>query len=106
MDAFENSRIYKEKTKAFHDKHILKREFKAGDQILLYNSRLKFFPGKLKSRWYGPFQIKKVRPYGAVVLMDKNGKEFIVNGQRIKLYMANTPKEDETSTPLSDAPLA
>ncbi|KAL0702271.1 hypothetical protein Bca4012_058393 [Brassica carinata] len=106
MDAFENSRIYKEKTKAFHDRHILKREFKAGDQVLLYNSRLKLFPGKLKSRWYGPFQIKEVRPYGAIVLMDKNGKEFIVNGHRIKLYMANTPKEDGTSTPLSDAPLA
>ncbi|KAL0696209.1 hypothetical protein Bca4012_063389 [Brassica carinata] len=106
MDAYESSRIYKERTKAFHDKNILRREFKAGYQVLLYNSKLKLFPGKLKSRWYGPFQIKEVRTYGAVVLMDKNGKEFVVNGQRIKLYMANSPKEDGTSTPLSDASLA
>ncbi|KAL0730269.1 hypothetical protein Bca4012_026362 [Brassica carinata] len=106
MDAFENSRIYKEKTKAFHDRHILKREFKAGDQVLLYNSRLKFFPGKLRSRWSGPFVIKEVRPYGAIVLWDKQGNDFTVNGQRLKEYMATIPKEDGTSTPLSDAPLA
>ena len=106
MDAFENSRIYKEKTKAFHDRHILKREFKAGDQVLLYNSRLKLFPGKLKSRWSGPFVIKEVRPYGAIVLWNKDGGDFTVNGQRLKEYMATVPKEDGTSTPLSDAPLA
>ncbi|KAL0702317.1 hypothetical protein Bca4012_058439 [Brassica carinata] len=106
MDAFENSRIYKEKTKAFHDRHILKREFKAGDQVLLYNSRLKLFPGKLKSRWSGSFVIKEVRPYGAIVLWNKDGGDFTVNGQRLKEYMATIPKEDGTSTPLSDAPLA
>ena len=102
MDAFQNSRIYKEKTKAFHDKHILKREFKAGDQVLLYNSRLKLFPGKFKSRWSGPFEVKEVKPYGAIVLWDKQGNDFTVNGQRVKQYMATTPKENGTSTPLSD----
>ncbi|XP_056859558.1 uncharacterized protein LOC130508222 [Raphanus sativus] len=102
MDAFENSRIYKERTKAFHDKNILKRELRADDQILLYNSRLKLFPGKLKSRWSGPFKIKEVKPYGAVVLWDKNGGEFTVNGQRVKLYLGTTPKEDGFSIPLSE----
>ncbi|KAL0702240.1 hypothetical protein Bca4012_058362 [Brassica carinata] len=106
MDAFENSGIYKEKTKAFHDRHILKREFKAGDQVLLYNSRLRLFPGKLKSRCSGPFVIKEVRPYGAIVLWNKDGGDFTVNGQRLKEYMATVPKEDGTSTPLSDAPFA
>jgi len=102
MDAFENSRIYKEKTKAFHDKNILKREFKEGDQVLLYNSRLKLFPGKLKSRWSGPFKVKEVRPYGAIVLWSTDGRDFTVNGQRVKLYMATAPEEDGVSTPLSD----
>uniref|UniRef100_A0A0D3BJ23 Uncharacterized protein n=1 Tax=Brassica oleracea var. oleracea TaxID=109376 RepID=A0A0D3BJ23_BRAOL len=74
MDAFENSRIYKEKTKAFHDKNILKREFKERDQVLLYNSTLKLFPGKLKSRWSGPFKVKEVRPSGAIVLWSTDGK--------------------------------
>ena len=102
LDAFENSRIYKEKTKAFHDKKILKREFNIGDQVLLFNSRLKLFPGKLKSRWSGPFKIKEVRTYGAIVLWNKTGEEFAVNGQRVKLYMAATPEKEGTSVPLSD----
>lgn len=102
LDAFENSRIYKEKTKAFHDKKILKREFNIGDQVLLFNSRLKLFPGKLKSRWSGPFKIKEVRPYGAIVLWNKTGGDFTVNGQRVKLYMAATPEKEGTSVPLTD----
>ncbi|CAA7019730.1 unnamed protein product [Microthlaspi erraticum] len=63
--AYDSSKIYKERTKAYHDKKILKRNFSQGDQVLLFNSRLKLFPGKLKSRWSGPFVIKEVRPYGA-----------------------------------------
>nr|GMD63579.1 protein NYNRIN-like [Ipomoea batatas] len=51
MDAYENAKIYKERTKYFHDKRILRRSFEPGDQVLLYNSRLKLFLGKLKSRW-------------------------------------------------------
>ncbi|KAL0854296.1 hypothetical protein Bca101_059448 [Brassica carinata] len=102
MDAFENSRIYKEKTKAFHDKHILKREFKAGHQVLLYKSKLKLFPGKLKSKWSGPFKVKEVKPYGAIVLWSSDEKDFTINGQRDKQYMANTPKENGTSASLSD----
>nr|GMD47341.1 uncharacterized protein LOC109167851 [Ipomoea batatas] len=44
MDAYENAKIYKERTKYFHDKRILRRSFEPGDQVLLYNSRLKLFP--------------------------------------------------------------
>ncbi|WZZ51926.1 hypothetical protein YC2023_052033 [Brassica napus] len=102
MDAFENSRIYKEKTKSFHDKNILKREFKEGDQVLLYNSRLKLFPGKLKSKWSDPFKVKEVKPYGAIVLWSTDGRDFTVNGQKVKLYMVDAPEEDGVSTPLTD----
>ena len=49
-EAYENGRIYKEKTKAWHDKHIAMKEFEAGQHVLLFNSHLKLFPGKLKSR--------------------------------------------------------
>ena len=48
-EAYENARIYKEKTKAWHDKHITRKEFEAGQRVLLFNSRLKLFSGKLKS---------------------------------------------------------
>ena len=50
-DAYENAKIYKEWTKKWHDKQILKREFAPGQQVLLFNSRLKLFLGKLRSRW-------------------------------------------------------
>jgi len=49
-DAYESSKIYKEKMKTWHDKHIHRREFQVGDLVLLFNSRLKLFPGKLRSR--------------------------------------------------------
>ena len=63
--------------------------------MLLYNSRLKLFPGKLKSKWSGPFVVKGVSPYGAVELTTPKGdRSFKVNGQRVKPYMGgDLPKE-------------
>nr|GFC15071.1 reverse transcriptase domain-containing protein [Tanacetum cinerariifolium] len=61
---YENSLIYKERTKKPHDSKIKKRIFNVGDQVLLFNSRLKIFSGKLKTRWSGPFTITEVYPYG------------------------------------------
>ncbi|GJT51919.1 reverse transcriptase domain-containing protein [Tanacetum coccineum] len=55
--AYENSLIYKERTKKLHDSKIKNRIFNIGDQVLLFNSRLKIFSGKLKTRWSGPFTI-------------------------------------------------
>nr|GEZ62448.1 reverse transcriptase domain-containing protein [Tanacetum cinerariifolium] len=62
--AYENSLIYKEQTKKLHDAKIKNRIFNVGDQVLLFNSRLKIFSGKLKSRWSGPFTIAEIYPYG------------------------------------------
>lgn len=84
-DAYESAKLYKEKTKAWHDKHILRKDFRVGEEVLLFNSRLKLFPGKLKSRWSGPFTISKVFSSGAVELDDGKLK-FVVNGQRVKKY--------------------
>nr|GEX75088.1 reverse transcriptase domain-containing protein [Tanacetum cinerariifolium] len=80
--AYENSLIYKEKTKRIHDSKIKNRVFNVGDQVLLLNSRLKIFSGKLKTRWSGPFTIAKVFPYGTVELSQANGPNFKVNGHR------------------------
>ncbi|GKC04026.1 reverse transcriptase domain-containing protein, partial [Tanacetum coccineum] len=55
--AYENSLIYKERTKKLHDSKIKNRIFNVGDQVLLFNSWLKIFFGKLKTRWSGPFTI-------------------------------------------------
>ena len=45
QNAYDSSRIYKEKTKAWHDKNLVHNAFKLGQQVLLFNSRLKLFPG-------------------------------------------------------------
>nr|GEW93193.1 reverse transcriptase domain-containing protein [Tanacetum cinerariifolium] len=66
--AYENSLIYNEKTKRIHDSKIKNRVFNVGDRVLLFNSRLKIFSGKLKTRWSGPFTIAKVFSYGTIEL--------------------------------------
>ncbi|GJS33683.1 reverse transcriptase domain-containing protein, partial [Tanacetum coccineum] len=77
--AYENSLIYKEKTKKLHDSKIKNRIFNVGDQVLLFQSRLKIFSGKLKSRWSGPFTITEVYPYGTAKLSHADGSNFKVN---------------------------
>nr|GEV76998.1 reverse transcriptase domain-containing protein [Tanacetum cinerariifolium] len=84
--AYENSLIYKEKMKKNHDSKIKNHIFNVGDRVLLFNSRLKIFLGKLKTRWSGPFTITKVFPYGTVELSQPDGPNFKVNGHRVKHY--------------------
>ncbi|GJU49295.1 reverse transcriptase domain-containing protein [Tanacetum coccineum] len=76
--AYEKSLIYKEKTKRIHDSKIKNRFFNVGDQVLLFNSRLKMFSGKLKSRWSGPFTTAHVFPYGTVELSQNSRPNFKV----------------------------
>ncbi|GJV32473.1 reverse transcriptase domain-containing protein [Tanacetum coccineum] len=76
--AYENSLIYKEKTKRIHDSKIKNRVFNVGDRVLLFNSRLKIFSGKLKTRWSGPFTVTQVFPYGTVELSQNSGPNFKV----------------------------
>ena len=96
--SYENARLYKKRNKQWHDKQIQQRELIPGHQVLLYNSQLKLFPEKLKSRWSGPFKLIKVYPHGVVDLQDeKIGKQFKVNGLRVKHYIGasmNNPRDD------------
>nr|GEV31655.1 reverse transcriptase domain-containing protein [Tanacetum cinerariifolium] len=84
--AYENSLIYKEKTKRIHDSKNKNRVFNIDDRVIFFNSRLKIFSGKLKSHWSGPFTISQVFPYGAVELSQPDGPNFKVNGHRLKHY--------------------
>ncbi|XP_078433682.1 uncharacterized protein LOC144704977 [Wolffia australiana] len=87
-EAYMNSRIYKEKMKNFHDKMISNKQLFVGQKVWLYNSRLKLFPGKLKSRWDGPYVIETLFDNGAVLIVDpKTGETSKVNGQRLKPYV-------------------
>nr|GFB28734.1 uncharacterized protein [Tanacetum cinerariifolium] len=89
--AYENSLIYKERTKKLHDDKIKNRIFNVGDQVLLFNSRLKIFSGKLKSRWSGPFTISEIYPYGTAKLIHPDGCNFKVNCHRLKHYHRGDP---------------
>nr|GEW75960.1 hypothetical protein [Tanacetum cinerariifolium] len=84
--AYENSLICKEKMKRIHDSKIKNHIFNIGGRVLLFNSRLKIFSGKLKTHWSGPFTIAKVFPYGTVELSQANGPNFKVNGHHVKHY--------------------
>nr|GFA79246.1 reverse transcriptase domain-containing protein [Tanacetum cinerariifolium] len=89
--AYENSFIYKERTKKLQDDKIKNRIFNVGDQALLFNSRLKIFSGKLKSRWSGPFTISEIYPYGTAKLIHPDGCNFKVNCHRLKHYHGGDP---------------
>ncbi|CAM8957122.1 unnamed protein product [Rhodiola kirilowii] len=73
LDSDESSKIYKEKTRRWHDKPILKKEFSVGDKVLLFNSKYKLFPRKFKSRWFGPYRIHKGFDDGHLELVDNQG---------------------------------
>ena len=82
----------KKRLKDGNDKRIQKREFKVGEYILLYNSRFRFFAGKLLSKWEGPYVIEEVYQYGAIKINNSVGTNpKVVNGQRIKHYISGTP---------------
>ena len=101
--SYENARLYKERTKQWHDKQIYPKNFEVGQQVLLFNSRLRLFPGKLKSRWSGPFRIAQIFPFGAVELEEEtSGRKFRVNGQRIKHYFGGEVDRHQEALPLQD----
>ena len=94
-EAYDNARIYKDKTNKWHDQRILRKEFRARDQVLLFNSRLRLFPGKLKSKWSGPYTVVSSTTFGAVTLRTDAGEEFKVNGQRLKNYLSREKEKEE-----------
>ena len=87
-EAYNNSLIYKDKMKKFHDKHHNRKTFAPGQKVWLYNSRLKLFPGKLKSKWDGPMVVIESYDNGVVLIdNEKNKTQFKVNGQRLKPFI-------------------
>nr|XP_016472626.1 PREDICTED: uncharacterized protein LOC107794630 [Nicotiana tabacum] len=83
--AYTSSSLYKEKMKYLHEKYIWNKELKEGD--LVFNSRLRMFPRKLKSKWSGPFEVVSVKLFGALDLKNKNNEVFRVNGDWLKHYL-------------------
>ncbi|RVW82868.1 Pol polyprotein [Vitis vinifera] len=95
-NAYINSKVAKQRMKKWHDQLISNKEFQEGQRVLLYDTRLHIFPGKLKSRWIGPFIIHRVYSNGVVELLNSNGKDsFKVNGYRLKPFMEPFKPEKE-----------
>ncbi|XP_072076516.1 uncharacterized protein [Arachis hypogaea] len=87
---YKNAKLYKEKTKVQHDKRIATRTFEPGQKVLLFNSKLNNFPGKVKSWWLGPFVVTRVSSYDHVELQEENSdRRLTVNGQRLKHYLGS-----------------
>ena len=79
--------FYKEKTNTFHDRMILINEFSVGQKVLLFHSKLKLFPGKLRSYWVGHFIVTNVFHHGAVEIRSlTSDKIFNVNGHCLKHF--------------------
>ncbi|XP_024195920.1 uncharacterized protein LOC112199096 [Rosa chinensis] len=99
-DGYESSRIYKDKAKAFHDQMIKRKTFVVGQKVL-FESHLRLFPGKLRSRWIGPFVITDVFPHGVVEIKSvRIEKVFKVNGHRLKPYYESFVEHDLEEVPL------
>ena len=72
------------------------KNFNEGDQVLLYDSKLHLFTGKLKSRWTGPFIVQRAYTNGSVDLLNPNDNKVIkVNGQRVKAYVVQQIVREE-----------
>ncbi|XP_076950377.1 uncharacterized protein LOC143623327 [Bidens hawaiensis] len=92
---YTHSDCYKQQVKELQDRKLeCIEQLKCGDMVLWHNSQLRLFPGKLRSRWSGPFIITKVFPDGTVEIKDKGGT-FMVNGDGLMHYTSE-PMTDQT----------
>ena len=95
-DAYINSKKAKEKLKRWHDQLVSRKDFQKGQRVLLYDSKLHIFPGKLKSRWLGPFTIHQVYSNEVVELLNANSnRTFKVNGHRLKPFLEHFSQDKE-----------
>ena len=95
-DAYLNSQIAKEISKKWHDQMITGKNFNKGDQVLIYDSKLHLFSGKLKLRWTGPFIVQQAHPNGSVDLLNPDDNRVIkVHGHRVKPYVVQQIVREE-----------
>jgi len=75
--------------------------------VLLYDNRHERFPGKLHTRWMGPYRVTEVFENGSLQLEDLQGNwlETRVNGSRVKRYQPEVSTEEEGGTPSEEEPI-
>jgi hypothetical protein len=90
--AYYSAKLYKKRTKRWHDKRIKIKQFKPGGKILLFNSCVHLFGhGKLRSKWEGPYLVLHAADHSAVTLQCNNGDTFKANHQRLELFLEPNP---------------
>jgi hypothetical protein len=95
-EAYISTRHYKERMKLFHDKKIVRKTFEPNKTVLLYDSKLHTFSGKLRTRWDGPYIVKEVFDYRALVIEDpRDGRILKVNDQRLRPYLGEVVPAEE-----------
>ena len=83
--------------KLYYDKKIVRKIFALNQSVLLYDSKLHTFSGKLRTRCDGPYIVKEVFDHGAVTIEDpRNGRILKVNGQRLRPYLGEVVTAEET----------
>jgi hypothetical protein len=94
--AYHNAKLYKERTKRWHNKRIKIRQFELGDKVLLFNSHVHLFGhGKLRSKWEGPYLVLHAADHGAATLQCDDGDTFKANCQYLKLFLEPDPQDFE-----------
>ncbi|GJT85029.1 reverse transcriptase domain-containing protein [Tanacetum coccineum] len=84
--AYENSLIYKERTKKLQTLSS-KTDFQCSViEFTLQLSSKRYSSGKLEKPVVGSFTITQVFPYGTIELSQPDGQNFKVNGHRVKHY--------------------
>lgn len=100
-EAYENARLYKERTKIIYDRKITTGEFEMGQKVLLCNSRLRLFPSKLRPRLHGPYISTNIYPYGTLEPSDGSNGRFKVNAQRFKHYLGEVSERVDITVALT-----
>jgi hypothetical protein len=92
--AYHSAKLYKERTKRWHDTQIKIKQFQLGDKVLLFNSRVRLFShGKLRSKWEGPYLVLHATDHGAVTLQCDDVNTFKANDQHLKLFFEPNPQD-------------
>ncbi|XP_076888765.1 uncharacterized protein LOC143539302 [Bidens hawaiensis] len=87
-EVYECASTYKDNMKRVHDSKLRRKTFEEGQRVWLYNSQLKLFPGKLESKWTGPYQLKRIDKFGEMEIEDFDDHlRQVVNGHRFKPYL-------------------
>ena len=96
LQALLHSEVVQIQRKIWHERHLKEKQFQKGDWALLYDSRYKYFKGKLRTRWLEPYIVEKCNDNGSVLIwtIDEEAIPMLVNGHRLNIYRKPLSKQE------------